>query len=119
MFVHVMPENATYKHVKWDSNNSDIAMVTTEGRIMAFTVGQVKITATTQDGSDISASCEVTVVLKGDADGNGKLEIADLLCVIDYIVNGVECPAMDLANIDGEGSVDLNDLASIVEMLVK
>lgn len=57
----VTPDNATNKTVKWTSSNSDIVSVDDNGNIIAGSkVGTATITATI-DGTNLSASCTVTV----------------------------------------------------------
>ncbi len=114
----IQPEDTTDKTLAWSSSDETVATVNQEGLVTGVKPGEATITATAQDGSDESASCEVTVVLTGDADDNDKLEIADLLCVIDYLVNGIECPAMDKADTNGNEAVDVNDLIYILDRLI-
>lgn len=57
----VKPKNATNRRVNWSSSNSEIAMVTSDGRITALTEGRVKITAVAKDGSGKKAICVVDV----------------------------------------------------------
>ena len=58
----VLPENATDKSVTWKSSNEAVATVDANGKVTAVAVGEATITATTADGSNLSASCKVTVV---------------------------------------------------------
>ena len=58
----VLPETATNKTVTWKSSNEAIATVDANGKVTAVAVGEATITATTADGSNLSASCKVTVV---------------------------------------------------------
>ena len=58
----ILPDEASYKMVNWTSNNETVATVNEIGLVTAVTPGVVTITATTNDGSDLSASCTVTVV---------------------------------------------------------
>ena len=58
----VLPEDATNKSLKWKSSNETIAKVNENGFVTAINVGEVIITATTIDGTNLSASCKVTVV---------------------------------------------------------
>lgn len=47
----VKPKNATYKTVKYSSENPEIAMVDAKGRITALTSGKTKINVTAKDNS--------------------------------------------------------------------
>ena len=58
----VLPEDATNKSLKWKSSNETIAKVNENGFVIAINVGEVIITAKTMDGTNLSASCKVTVV---------------------------------------------------------
>ncbi|WP_459481246.1 Ig-like domain-containing protein [Clostridium saccharoperbutylacetonicum] len=52
--------------VKWSSSDTSIATVDSNGKVTAIGAGTATITATTLDGSNLSASCIVTVVPKGN-----------------------------------------------------
>lgn len=56
----VLPENADNQNVTWDSDNTSVATVDTNGTITAVANGQAIITVTTEDGK-FKASCTVTV----------------------------------------------------------
>ena len=58
----VLPELATNKVVTWKSSDESVATVDANGVVTAIAVGEATITATTTDGSNLSASCKVTVV---------------------------------------------------------
>ena len=57
----VLPDDATNKAVNWLSNDESVAIVDENGLVTAVGVGKATITATTTDGSNLSASCAVTV----------------------------------------------------------
>ena len=57
----VSPSNTTNQSVLWTSSNTSVAVVNSNGLVTAKAVGTATITATTQDGSNLSASCQVTV----------------------------------------------------------
>ncbi len=59
----VNPEDATDPSVTWSSSDEDVAMVSSKGRVITLAPGTATITATANDGSGVSASCEVRVVL--------------------------------------------------------
>ncbi len=49
------------KNIKFTSSNESVAIVNTKGKIQAVAPGDAVITATTTDGSNISATCPVKV----------------------------------------------------------
>ena len=57
----VLPEDATNKKVKWSSSADSIASVDDTGKVKAHAVGTATITATSTDGSNLTADCIVTV----------------------------------------------------------
>lgn len=59
----VLPEDATDKSVTWSSDNESVATVV-DGVVTAVAVGVANITAKTNDGSNLSATCVVTVTSK-------------------------------------------------------
>ena len=58
----VLPEDATDKTVTWVSSDESVATVDENGLVTAVSPGTATITATTNDGSELSASCAVTVL---------------------------------------------------------
>ena len=58
----VLPNNAYNKSVTWKSSNSKIATVDKKGKVKALKVGNAIITATSTDGSNVSAQCKIKVV---------------------------------------------------------
>ena len=65
----ITPENVTEKAVNWKSSDELIAAVDANGMVSGVGIGRAVITATTVDGTDLSASCEVTV-------DNGDIRVA-------------------------------------------
>ncbi len=85
----ITPTEATNQILTWTSSDEKIATVTQEGLVTAVGVGEVTITATAQDGSNLSVSCIITVVwenilescIKYDFAGgeiNGELEVSEI-----------------------------------------
>ena len=58
----VLPENADDKTLEWSSSDVSVANVDENGLVKAVGIGECLINATTTDGSDLSASCKITVV---------------------------------------------------------
>lgn len=55
----VSPSNTTDKTITWKSDNKDVVMIDSEGELVAMSVGEATITATTSNGKE--ASVNVTV----------------------------------------------------------
>ena len=61
LIATVLPENAYNKTLSWKSNKTSVATVDQNGMVTAKAVGTATITATTTDGTNLSASCEIHV----------------------------------------------------------
>ena len=63
--ARVLPDDVDYKIVTWTSSDEALATVKDNGdgtaTVLAVNPGVVTITATTADGSNLSASCELTI----------------------------------------------------------
>lgn len=57
----VSPDNVTDSSVTWKSSNKDVAIVD-NGFVQSIAAGTVTISATTNDGSNLSATCQITVI---------------------------------------------------------
>ena len=61
----ILPENSTYKTVKWSSSDESVAIVDENGLVTGIVNDKVNanvtITATTLDGSNVTGSIELTV----------------------------------------------------------
>ena len=58
--AQILPENATNKTLSWESNNTAVATVE-NGTIYAVQAGNAVITVKTTDGSNLTATCNITV----------------------------------------------------------
>lgn len=59
--TQIVPENATNKNLKWSSDNEQVATVDPNGLVTAVGTGRATITVESQDGSNVKASCMITV----------------------------------------------------------
>ena len=57
----VLPENATNNSLAWTSSDENVATVDANGLVTAVKEGTATITAKANDGSNVSASCTITV----------------------------------------------------------
>lgn len=58
----VKPASATEQGVKWSSNNTGVATVTSKGKVKAIKAGTAYITAKSKENGNILAKCKITVV---------------------------------------------------------
>ena len=118
----VMPEDASDKSVTWSTSDASVASVDQNGLVTAVATGNATIMASTIDGSELTATCEVTVngtTLNNslDADGmriycgeekalavrmNNESSITAVQCDI-YLPEGIS-----IATDDGDYLIDLN-----------
>ncbi len=73
----VLPENAQNKVVTWQSSDTNVAEVNQSGRVIANANGTCVITCRATDGSDVKATCQVTVAVDNSGTINGR-EYVDL-----------------------------------------
>ncbi|MBO5748426.1 MAG: Ig-like domain-containing protein, partial [Muribaculaceae bacterium] len=57
----ILPEHATNKEVAWSSSDKWVATVDNTGLVTIHSAGEVIITATTTDGTNLSATCRINV----------------------------------------------------------
>ncbi|MBR4844883.1 MAG: CotH kinase family protein, partial [Bacteroidaceae bacterium] len=57
----ITPSNATIQKVRWSSSNPSVVDVDEEGKVTAYQKGTAAIYAQSVDGSNISASCRISV----------------------------------------------------------
>jgi len=81
--------------VTWSSSDPSVARVV-GGTVYAQDMGECLITARTLDGSNLTADCLIMVYpeggqhggVSGDVDGDGKITIADVTSLINYLLDG-------------------------------
>ena len=59
--AYIYPSTASNKNVVWESSDPSVATVDDNGMVTALKKGTAKITVKAMDGSNVSASCTVTV----------------------------------------------------------
>lgn len=119
--VNVIPDNATDKKVLWESSNPEVATVSSSGTVTGVSNGKATITCIPADGSDVSVSCNVTVIqmisdIKFKKDANTTLGIGGTLQLApevspSNVTNGKlfwSSSDPEIASVDDDGVVTAN-----------
>lgn len=85
-WAEITPDDAMSTFVSWSSSNPSVATVDEDGAVRGVSPGTVRITATTTDGSNLSASVEITV---RSADDIRWVDVTDIFIKNPYFDNNV------------------------------
>ena len=115
----VAPEDLSNKAVIWSSSDETIATVDENGVVTGVAAGEATITAALSINPEITATCLVKVIaagLKGDVNGDGSVNIADINVIIDLILKGSNSPAAD---VNEDGVVNISDINMVIDLILR
>lgn len=119
-----IPENATDPALVWESSDESVVIVEAQGDGLTAIVtpvglGTATITVLTSDGSELSASCVVTVGLRGDANEDGKVDVNDVTTTINYILGKNPSPFnYRNANVNDDNTVNVMDVTTLINIIL-
>ena len=64
---------------------------------------------------ELAASCFPR--RRGDADGNGRLNIADAVLIVHHVFAGRRIPCADSADVNGDGAIEAADALALLQGL--
>ena len=106
------------KKLTWTSSNTKVAIVSSDGKVTPVGKGTCKITATTTDGTNLSAICNITSNVeyqKGDVNRDGKVNVSDVLYTMNKYMKGILTDEEKvIAEVTGDGKVNMNDVYRIL-----
>ena len=116
----ILPATTTNTVVVWTTTDEKVAVVDAEGVVTAIGVGEATITATTTDGSNLSASCAVTVLpTPGDVNNDAVINVTDVMTVASYILGRtVDVFIFEAADITEDSKINITDIVGIVNIIL-
>lgn len=118
----VSPTDATNASFIWSSTNEDVAKVSEDGVISAIAPGDAVIKATSQDGSQVEASCQVKVlpVLKGDSNDDDEINVVDAVNTVNYIFNKVTGTfVFEAADVNSDDHISISDVTGTTDLIMQ
>ncbi len=122
----IAPENATSNAVTWSSDDISIVIINPNtGEFAGISEGNATITATTLDGSNLTASAIVYVgeipptYIRGDANGDSSIDVADISATASYILGS--SPAgfvIEAADVNEDKEIDVADISGIANIIL-
>lgn len=117
----ILSTSATHKVLDWKSSDDRIAVVDENGVVTGKEIGQVIISATTTDGSNLSAKCSVTVkkITLGDVNNDSKNNVQDVLITANVAIGKkVEQFIFEAADINNDGIINVADVVLVANIAV-
>lgn len=119
----VLPSYTSDKSLTWKSGNPDIVSVNGNGFLTALSMGTTYITATTNDGTNLTATCYVSVFppnyqpKRGDLNVDDIVDIDDLNEMIDLML-GKSSHGKKRADLNKDDVIDVSDVNSLIDILI-
>ena len=110
--------------IVWSIDNADVAEIDSLGVLTALKEGAAKVTATTTDGRNLFATCDVTVksksvVIPGDVNGDGQVMVNDVVLAINAVLGQApEGFILESADMNGDGQVMVNDVVLMINVVL-
>ena len=116
----ILPATTTNTIVVWTTTDEKVAVVDANGVVTAIGVGEATITATTTDGSNLSASCAITVLpTPGDVNNDAVINVTDVMTVASYILGRtVDVFIFKAADITEDSKINITDIVGIVNIIL-
>ena len=113
------PDNATNRNVTWKSLNEHICTVAEDGTVVAVGKGTSVVIATSEDGNFVAYSTitvtEESPIVVGDVNRDGKVDISDIVAIINTIAGN--STYKDTANVNNDTAIDISDIVTVINII--
>ena len=117
LVAEVYPATTTDKTLTWHSDDEAVATVDNNGVVTSIYDGIANITAVASDGSQVVATCVVTVVppLTGDSNYDDNVTITDAVNTANYAM-GIECDSFNYraADVNKDNRITISDASGTI-----
>ena len=119
-----VPLNADYTTLTWTSDNSTIANVSSRGVVTGKQKGTTTVTAKISSASGRNYSQQFKVIVdgtpaRGDANGDGTVDMADIATIINYLAGVTKGVAFDSVDVNGDGTVNVADIITVTSIIAE
>lgn len=120
--VTPFPAELEYEVNSSNPNVAQVSMVDNTIQVTGISEGKATISVIPTDGVSAPDSCVVTVytndMLIGDVNHDGKVTIADVTELIDYLLMGETALPSDNADVNRDGDVNIADVVYLIDYLL-
>lgn len=117
----ITPSSASNKKMKWTSSNTKVAIVSNTGVVTPVGKGNCTITATTTDGTNLSATCNVVSnvdYLKGDINNDRKVNMIDVYYGMKGMSQGtLTKEEIQRGDVTGDGKFNMTDVNKMLQYI--
>lgn len=97
-----------------DAKVTKLVEATADGYVAVITA--VSADLKTQVAYEINIKKPAALVLKGDINGDGVLDVADASALIDMVLNSGTCT--EVADVNGDGALDVADVTELITLIL-
>lgn len=125
--INIIPRNATAKNLVWSIDNSEVAIVNSNGDITGMSIGEANLTVATEDGQ-IAASTKIVIdgsivenennCIIGDANGDNIINNFDILYLMNYLNNNLDNENINKClDLNQDNKIDFLDLIELKKLI--
>ena len=107
--------------VAWTSSDPNVVTVDDNGLLFAKGLGQATVTASTLDGTNLDATCRVTVshryYCNNDVNRDGVVTAADVTALYDYLLLG-DMTHVSTCDVNDDGTVTAADITAVYDEML-